>query len=70
MFTLKQLQHSAHRTATKRGHVLREWARKGPRHYTSECAKCDAWATITARPAPNEVIDGGPALAVNCPWKA
>lgn len=70
MAKLSQLQFEAHKTATERGHILQRWERGDSRHYTAECAKCDAWATVTPRPAPNEILAGGPALAVACPWKA
>ena len=60
--TLRGLRKDAKDTATWRGHDMGRFDRFG----VSTCHKCEAWVQVDAKPAPNGIDIGGPAVAIGC----
>lgn len=65
----KRLKRAARKSAAFRGHDLTNFAgraRAGGYLYTARCKNCEATATITTYPAPNQTPAAGEALALHC----
>lgn len=58
---LQSLRRSALASCKWRGHTMGRF--KGN---LATCKKCGAWVQVLARPLPNEIDIGGPAVAVGC----
>lgn len=68
MTTRQELEQSALESCTSRGHKMIAFARLYEKPHVSEsvCEKCEAYAVVNTKPAPNQIAVGGTALALEC----
>jgi hypothetical protein len=64
----QQLEQSVLQSCVTRGHRMTPFARLYEQKHISEsvCEKCEAYAQVNTKPAPNQIAIGGTAVALKC----